>query len=340
MPTNLEIFTPIWETASPTFQERIPQPSQDNLAQIGVMIAQEDYEAERNEIFDALVNLIGKQKVFSRSLTNPLSMFKKGAMYFGDTYEEAIADIIEGQQDVIGEGDQFKKYKPTVKAAYHRVNREMVYPVTIEQARLSRAFMREGGLASLEQSIIDKMYSSNDLDEYLFTKKTIAQAYGNPKVPLNTGQKLIVPNISENVLDTNSVKAFVMTVKGVMRQMKFAKTVYNPYGITMQTRPEDMCILLKSDFAVIEQVGTLTGAFHPEYMDVNVPIIEVDDFGEGMENVVGVIMDKETLGILDTLRTTKTVENALSLYRNYFYHVHQLYYFSPLTNCVFLVTSE
>ena len=48
MPTNLEIFTPIWDTASPTFQERIPQPSQDNLAQIGVMIAQEDYEAERN----------------------------------------------------------------------------------------------------------------------------------------------------------------------------------------------------------------------------------------------------------------------------------------------------
>lgn len=336
MPTNLEIFTPIWETASPTFQERIPAPTQENFAQIGVMISSDAYTAERNEVFDALVNLIGKQKVYTRSLSNPLAMFKKGSMYFGDTYEEVIADIIEGQESKIGNEDQFEKFDTPVYAAYHRINREMVYPVTIEETRLNRAFMREGGLAALEQSIVDKMYSSNDLDEFLFTKKTIAAAYTAPKVALNTGQTITVPNIAENVLDTNAVKAFVMTVKGVMRQMRFPKTVYNPYGITMETKPSDMVILLKSDFAVIEQVGTLTGAFHPEFMDINVPIIEVDDFGEGMEKVVGVIMDKETLGILDTLRTTRTAENARSLYRNYFYHIHQLYYFSPLTNSVFL----
>lgn len=336
MPTNLEIFTPIWETASPTFQERIPVPTQENFAQIGVMISSDAYTAERNEVFDALVNLIGKQKVYTRSLSNPLAMFKKGSMYFGDTYEEVIADIIEGQESKIGNEDQFEKFDTPVYAAYHRINREMVYPVTIEETRLNRAFMREGGLAALEQSIVDKMYSSNDLDEFLFTKKTIAAAYTTPKVALNTGQVITVPNIAENVLDTNAVKAFVMTVKGVMRQMRFPKTVYNPYGITMETKPNDMVILLKSDFAVIEQVGTLTGAFHPEFMDINVPIIEVDDFGEGMEKVVGVIMDKETLGILDTLRTTRTAENARSLYRNYFYHIHQLYYFSPLTNSVFL----
>lgn len=336
MPTNLEIFTPIWETASPTFQERIPAPTQENFSQIGVMISSDEYAAERNEVFDALVNLIGKQKVYTRSISNPLAMFKKGTMYFGDTYEEVIADIIEGQESKIGKEDQFEKFDTPVYAAYHRINREMIYPVTIEETRLNRAFMREGGLAALEQSIVDKMYSSNDLDEFLFTKKTIAAAYTAPKVALNTGQTITVHNIAENVLDTNAVKAFVMTVKGVMRQMRFPKTVYNPYGITMETKPSDMVILLKSDFAVIEEVGTLTGAFHPEFMDVNVPIIEVDDFGEGMEKVVGVIMDKDTLGILDTLRTTRTAENARSLYRNYFYHVHQLYYFSPLTNSVFL----
>lgn len=336
MPTNLEIFTPIWETASPTFQERIPAPTQENFSQIGVMISSDEYAAERNEVFDALVNLIGKQKVYTRSISNPLAMFKKGSMYFGDTYEEVIADIIEGQESKIGKEDQFEKFDTPVYAAYHRINREMIYPVTIEETRLNRAFMREGGLAALEQAIVDKMYSSNDLDEFLFTKKTIAAAYTAPKVALNTGQTITVPNIAENVLDTNAVKAFVMTVKGVMRQMRFPKTVYNPYGITMETKPGDMVILLKSDFAVIEEVGTLTGAFHPEFMDINVPIIEVDDFGEGMEKVVGVIMDKETLGILDTLRTTRTAENARSLYRNYFYHVHQLYYFSPLTNSVFI----
>lgn len=337
---NLDVFTAIWNTASPEFQERIPEPSQTALNTIGVMINSDDYQPIRNEIYDALVNLIGKQKVWTRSINNPLSMFKSGTMYFGDTYEEIISDVIKGEQFRVGSDDQFAKHETDVKAAYHRINREMVYPVTIEETKVNRAFMREGGLDALINSIVNQMYSSNDLDEYLYTKKALSMAFNDPKVPLASGQTLTVPDYRDNVLDTETVKAFVMTVKGVIRQMRFPKTVYNPYGLTLQSRPSDIVVMLRSDFAVVDEVSTLSQAFQPEFMDVNVPIIEVDDFGDGMEKVVGIVMEKQTLRIIDTLRTVRTAENSLNLYRNYFYHVHQLYSVSPLTNMVFLTVED
>lgn len=337
MASNLEIMTAIWNTGSPTFQERVPQPSQANLERIGVLISSDSYEAERNEIFDTLVNVIAKQKVWNKSLTNHLSMFKSGTMTLGDTYEEIMADIIEAQTFRIGEDDQFKKMKPRVESAYHKINREEFYKVTIEETKLPRAFLRSNGLQTLIDSIINKMYSTNDLDEFLYTKETIAKYFKNVEIPVLDTQKVSVPDIRADRHNITAIKDFLMTVKGTMKAMKFAKRIYNPMEFMLECKPEDMILIMTSDIAVINEVSNLSQAFNPEYMNVKVPIIEIDEFPEGMENVVCVAMDRQALKILDVLRKVKTAENAENLYRNYFYHIHQLYMFSAFLPCVFFV---
>lgn len=336
MATNLEIFTPIWETASPTFKERIPQPTQDNLANIGVLIGGDNYTAERNEIFDALVNLIGMQKVWQKSITNPLAFLKSGSMSYGDTYQEIMSDLIEGQTFAIAEDDQFKKWENKVYSAYHRINREQFYPVTIEETKIVRAFRTEGGLQSLVNSLVNQMYSSNNLDEFLLTKKAMQMYYTNTETPLLPAQILTVKDPRTNLLDSNTMKAFVMAVKGTLKQMTFPKKVYNPLGITMMTPASDYVLYLDSSITIAQEVQTLSQAFHPQYMNVNVPIIDIDNFGEGMEDVIGIIADRQWIKIFDTLRRLKMNENARNLYRNYYYHVHQLYAASPFCQVVFI----
>lgn len=336
MPNNLDIFTPIWETASPSFQQRIPQPSKDNWASIGQLIASDNYEAERNEIFDALINLIGKQKVWQMSITNPLARFKTGSMTYGDTFQEIMSDIIEGQTFAIAEDDQFKKWQNKVFAAYHRINREQFYPVTIEETKIIRAFQQEGGLSNLVNSLVNQMYSSNDLDEFILTKRLMRDYYLNTEIPIAAAQHLKVPDVRLNLMDQNAMKAFVMCVKGTIKQMSFPKRVYNPFGIMMQTKPSDYVLFLDSSVTIGAEVQTLSQAFHPQYIDVNIPIIDIDEFGEGMDDIIGIIADKRWLTILDTLRRLKTAENARNLYRNYYYHVHQLYAASPFVQTVFL----
>ena len=334
MASNKQIFSAVWPLVAPAWTDRIPEASQLTWQQVGVLISDEKYAALRNEIYDALVNLIGKTKVWHMSITNPLSRFKSGEMSYGDTYQEIMSDVIEGQTFKIAEDDQFKKWPSSVYAAYHRINREQFYPVTIEETKINRAFRAEGGMQSLVNSIVNQMYSSNNLDEFLFTKQLMGAYYTNTEIPVQATQKITV----DPVTDAASGAAFVLASKDVLSAMRFPSRSYNPMQIMMQTEPSDFIIIMRANLNNRIRVDTLTGAFNKEYVEIDIPILTVDEFGTGMENVQAVIADKGWLRIFDTLRRLKLAENARNLYRNYYYHVHQLYAASPFVNCVFLVT--
>lgn len=332
MATNAEIFAAVWPSIAPKWAERIPADSQGDWRKIGVLISSEKYEALKNEIYDALVNLIGKTKVWHMSITNPLSRFKSGEMSYGDTYQEIMSDVIEGQTFKIAEDDQFKKWQHKVYSAYHRINREQFYPVTIEETKINRAFRAEGGLQSLVNSIVNQMYSSNNLDEFIYTKKLMEAYYAGKDIPVKGSQKVLVPE----VVDRSTGNEFILQAKDVMSAMRFPNRDFNPLGIMMQTEPSQYLIIMRATLHNRIQVETLTGAFHNEYLKPDVPITTIDEFPEGMEKVRAVICDAQWLRIFDTLRRLKMAENARNLYRNYYYHVHQLYAASPFVNCVFL----
>ncbi len=332
MASNAQIFSAIWPTIAPAWSDRIPEQSQTDWKKFGVLISDEKYQVLRNEIYDALVNLIGRTKVWQMSITNPLARFKSGEMSYGDTYQEIMSDVVEGQTFAIAEDDQFKKWPSSVYAAYHRINREQFYPVTIEETKINRAFRTEGGLQSLVNSIVNQMYSSNNLDEFLFTKQLMAEYYSNTEIAIKETQKVEVPDVT----DEASGKEFVLASKDVLSAMRFPNRAFNPMGIMMQTEPSRFIIIMRAGLNNRVRVETLTGAFNKEYVDIDIPIITVDDFGTGMENVQAIIADNQWLRIFDTLRRLKVAENARNLYRSYYYHVHQLYAASPFVNCVFL----
>ncbi len=332
MASNKEIFQAVWPMVAPNWADRIPLESQATWERVGVLINDEKYAPLRNEIYDALVNLIGKTKVWQMSITNPLSRFKSGQMSYGDTYQEIMSDVIEGQTFKIAEDDQFKKWPSSVFAAYHKINREQFYPVTIEETKINRAFRSEGGLQSLVNSIVNQMYSSNNLDEFLFTKKLMSAYYTNTEIPLKASQKVMVPE----VVDEASGNSFVLASKDVLSAMRFPNRDFNPMGIMMQTEASRFIIIMRARLNNRLRVETLTGAFNKEYVELTIPILTVDDFGVGMEKVDAIIADVQWLRIFDVLRRLKLAENARNLYRSYYYHVHQLYAASPFVNCVFL----
>lgn len=48
------------------------------------------YEATQNEFLSALVNRIGRVIITSKSYTNPLRVFKKGILEYGETIEKFL----------------------------------------------------------------------------------------------------------------------------------------------------------------------------------------------------------------------------------------------------------
>ena len=123
---NVSIFNAVRAFMSPSFQDRIPQATIDNIESIGNMITSQEFEVEFNQWQSALVNKIGMTIFHQYDIQNPLEKYVFGEMSFGDAIEEIATDIVKGRaMDYGKEGeslDPFVKVSPTAKAEYHRIN--------------------------------------------------------------------------------------------------------------------------------------------------------------------------------------------------------------------------
>lgn len=348
MPSSVEVYTAVWKTLSPTWQERIPDPGKTSWEQIKLIMNANTFAAaeNRNEIYDALVNRIGLTRVIQQTLTNPINRtFQRGAMRYGATVQEIMSDVINAESFEIGKDDVFEKFQHRVESAYYNKMRRDVYPLTIEETHIDRAFINDGALASLEGSIRNQMYNGDSVDESIYMKKTWQDFRYNPDIPLLPGQILKVPDVRKNLLDRNAMDCFLLSVKGRMNDMRFPKRTLNPFGFMRQTSYEDFGLALSSEITLAHNVIDLSRLFNPEYQGFDMPIIPVDSFvvdpdsetTAPMGDVLGILFDRNVFRVYDRLRTMRTHENGRNLYRNYFYHVHQLFMASPFYNCTYLV---
>lgn len=339
MASNLDIFTPIWETVKPQFEGLVSDDAATAFTEIGMNISSENYAPVVNEIYNNLINMIVKQKVWDFSISNKLASFKSGEERFGDTFQEIAADIIAGEDFDIAEDDQFQKWPSTVDACYHRINRKRFFPITVEETHIQRAFTTSGGLQALLNQIYKQMTNGNNLEEYVYAKRMIGEFYNQTEVPLLATQKLVVPNPLINTLDPSVSTAFYQAIKGVLKNMTYPQRNYNAFGFMRETAAGDVKMLLHKDISLVLDTQKFTKPFLGENLDITVGVTELDDFGDApnMQNCLGVIYEPGTFSILDSIRTVRHADNARNLYKNSYYHVHQWYAASPFKQCVYLM---
>lgn len=342
---NIEIMQALYPNGLPaSWGNRISVADKGYWEASKTIIASDHFTAIRNEIFDDLINRIALTKVHQMTFDNPLSMFKRGELSYGSVIQEITTDVIQGEKFQEGNVDQFEVAPATVKAAYHQINRETVFRITEPDVRIRRAFIDNNGLQSLIQSIISQMGGSNEVDEFQFTKELIRSLYYNKELPLKQTQIIKVPKIDSNST-REKINEFILAVKSYMYKLRFPNRGFTASGIMTQINPSDMVCFLNTDVIVLNEVFNLSSAFSPEYLNLKVPIIPMDSFEDFDDkgvivkpnNIIGVICDRETFSIYDTVRQITQADNARALYRNYFYHVHQIYMPSPYKPIAYIV---
>ena len=117
-----------------------PLDNTNSIHNIGNFIMQ--YEARQNAFLNALVNRIGMVLVTSKMWNNPWAMFKRGYMEFGETVEEVFVNIAKpfSFDPQAAETTLYKREIPDVRAAFHQMNFQKYYKVTISNDQLRQAF--------------------------------------------------------------------------------------------------------------------------------------------------------------------------------------------------------
>lgn len=325
----IDILNTIRANASSTYQERIPVATQNNIREIGN--AMMTYEATQNEFLTALVNRIGRVIITSKSYSNPLRVFKKGILEYGETVEEIFVNIAKAKQfdPAIAEDEVFKREIPDVNAVFHKMNLQNFYKVTVSNEQLRQAFLSAQGINDLVGYIVDSLYTGAEFDEYLTMKQLIVDAATNGEM-----YAVNVPAVS-----AENAKAIVSTIKGVSNQLEFMNSTYNSMGVLTHTRKPRQVLIMDAAFDATIDVEVLAYAFNMEKAEFMGRRVLVDNFGS-LTGVVAALVDEDWFMVFDNFIGFTENYNGQGLYWNYFYHVWKTFSTSPFSNAILFTTQN
>lgn len=350
----LNILNAIRNNASNEYRDYVPPITDTSqLRQIGQIIM--DYPALQNQFLSALINRIGRVVIASKMFENPWARFKKGTLDYGETVEEIFTNIAKPYQfegSHTSPTTQFKKHMPDVRAAFHVMNYQKYYPITIEEQKLRQAFLSADGVTNLIGDIVNSIYTAANYDEFLTMKYLLARTILNGRMyPIEVAAATAA-----------NAKDIVTTVKANSNILEFPSTKYNPAHVFQHTKKAEQMIFINAAFDAVVDVNVLASAFNMDKAEFMGQRILIDSFGSldtdrlnelfaddpnyveltaaqlaALDAVPMVVVDEKFLMVFDNLNDFTEVYNAELLYWNYFYHQWKTFSTSPFSNALVYV---
>ena len=352
-----------WST---NYRDYVPITATDaeSIRDIGKIIM--DAPNLRNAFATDLINRIVLVIVTSKMYENPWARLKKGKLDIGESVEEIFVNMARAElYNPAGSAETvFKRSIPDIRAAFHVVNYQVFYPVTIENEDLSMAFTTQNGLYNLIEKIYETLYTADAYDEFNVMKYLIAEH-------ILAGHIKAVQ--TSKPTDENSIRRIVTAIKATSNKMKFQTSAYNLAGVKTHVKHENQTIIVSADFDAAMDVQVLAAAFNMEKAEFLSKRLLVDSFGnidiprlaecapelcknivydtEGhvvsaelknisaealdmLNNIPAVIIDDDFMQIYDRLITMEDIRNPKGLYTNAFLHCWKIFSISPFAPAV------
>lgn len=330
------------------------QDTTESIRAVGTAILAQ--QSRRNDFVAALVNRIGYEILKSKQYQNPWAMFKKGFLEYGETVEEIFINLCEvrGFDPENAKTNVLKQTKPNVSVAFHTLNVQVEYPVTISNAQLRQAFLSASALTAFIDSIISNMYTSMNYDEFLLMKYELAVLALNGELP-------------KEVISTPSAataSAIATTIKEKSNDMTFMSDDFTISGNMNFTNKEDQYILEQSALNAVIDVNVLATSFNMDKAEFAGHVVLMDDLGKldqarlakllnkdssyqafnatqlgYLSKIRGILCSRDFFMIYDVEQTMEDFKNGSGLYWNYFLHKWQVLSASPFEN-VLLLTDQ
>ncbi len=351
--STIDILNVIRQNAPYDYQQNVPAVTKaSDIPKVGEVIYGTPSFA--NHFINALVNRIAIVRTQSATFNNPYKNLKKGYLEFGETIEDVfvqIAKVVEYSAEK-AEAREFKRTLPDVRSAFYAINWRVMYPVTIQDEELKRAFLSMGGVEDLIAKIVDSIYVAAEQDEFLLFKYLLIKS-------ITKGQFYPV-----SIDDGSDLKKAAVEFRSMSNVMQFMSTKYNESGVNNNTIKDRQVIFMDAKFNAQFDVDVLASAFNMEKADFMGRLYLIDNWTEfdnsrfnvirensdGLEEVTAdelnlmkdvkaVIMDEAWFQVYDNQNKFTEKYVASGLYWNYFYHTWKTVAHSPFANAVVFALS-
>lgn len=345
--STVDILNVIRANASSEYQNLVPEISvASQIPKVGEVLF--GYPALANQFLASLMNRIALVRVKSATFNNKFSRFKKGYLEFGETVEEIFVELAKVQRFDPNKAAarEFKRTHPDVRTAFHAMNWQVQYPVTVSYQQLRTAFTSESGVRDLIERVIQSVYVAAEYDEWLLTKYLIIKAVTSGKMtPIG--------------IPANNMEEAAIEYRGVSSQMEFLRTDMNSAGVHTSTPKGRQAILMDAKYNARYDVSVLANAFNMDKAEFKGKLTLVDDFCtfdnerwaeiiaecDGIETVTAdelalmagvkaILVDEDWFQIYDNLTEMTETHVGSGMYWNYWLNVFKTISSSPFHNAV------
>ena len=314
---NINILNAIRNDASLDYRKRIPSATKGNIADVADAIF--SFRPHKNEFVESLINRIGLVYARNSIWFNPLQEFKRGALEFGDTIEEIQTGIVKAnhyshQRDYL-ERDIFGRADIDIATAFHTVDREDFYKVTVDDNTLRRAFLDPSGLDQLTQQIMSAPTTSDNWDEYLMMA-SLFRVMDNKYPMFNIN----VPDVAKMDSTEDQARSLLRKIRATASNMQFLSTRFNGGKMPVSAHPEDLILFATPEVKSGLDVNALAVLFNVSYADVPTRIVEIRQDDVLMDGVQAFLTTNDFFVIADTSLETTSEFNPVSRQTNFFLH--------------------
>ena len=325
--TNAAILNAVRKTMDLSYQERIPNATQENIASIYESLL--NVTPLRNAFANALITQVMEQRIETTFFDNPLGKLKKEPMRYGMTEEEIFVNMAKGYQfnQFATVNDLYAYYQSAVMAAYHKITPPIQYAVTITFDNLRNAFRSETGIRDLINAKIQSLFAGANWDEYICMKRLVESAAAS-----NQLYAVQVPEIT----DATSARNFTTLMKSYIGQMKFPNPDFNIAGATSVATDDTIYYITTPETDAVLDVEVLAYAFNMNRADLEVHKIIIDKFDNPA--IKAALFDMRFFNVRENYRQLSDSKNGAALTWNYFYTVSEMFSYSPFFPCIIFTT--
>lgn len=337
----VNILNTIRANASAAYQDRIPEATRTNIEDIRYAMIDDNNIMVANEFMATLLNKLVKSVVHTKRFNNPLKSLKRGTKPLGDSVEEVYNNFLKGQSFNSNSGaSMMERNLPDTKTVYHRTNYKQTYKVTVSREALSKAFVSYDALESYITNLINQLYNSAELDEFINMKQILKAAYD--------AKAMKIVNVPDPLLGEAQGKEFIKSVKTASGLMAFPNSDWNGYLTAQATdnkpiitfsRKEEQVLIIDTATDTSVAVDVLASTFNMTVAEFNdTRKIIIDTFP--IPGARAALVDEAFFQIWDDLVTIANWRNPESLYDNYYLHIWQTIAFSILVNAVLFEVAD
>lgn len=349
--------------ASPEYQAGVPlaEDTNESIRSIGQLIL--GFQPRLNEFVD-IVNRIALIEYSSKTWEFPWNFVNRGMLDYGETVEEFYIHMAEPYiYHIKPDGqtmDEFIKfYKPKVLSAFHTVNCQLYYPMSITEDMLQRAFLTADGISRMVSELVNAIYRASYTDQYIMIKYMLCR--------LALDGKIATHSVTTGATPEENAQNLRREIIALSDDFLFQKADYTMAGVPNFSAKEDQYMFVTPQINADQLLYTLATAFNLDKIEFTGHRVLIDKFGfsdwewsrldkimaddstyarftedelNNLEDLEGFLCDKNWFMCYTQKFKTTQDRIGMALMNQYALHDWKLYSASPFQNAVMLISGD